>query len=70
MKEEGRGGMMEMEISKELVGKRVLYRIYPYLDIKEGVIKEISPSGNYIKIGGVWYPTIGLTIIEELEDGK
>ena len=47
-----------MEITKALIGKRILYRLkdeYPFLlgdneGIREGVITEISPDGNYVKI--------------------
>jgi len=66
----------EMEkITKALVGKRVLFtkwlwqsEDYP----SEGIIKELSPSGKYVRIAyrkddlGNWYKTEYIRIIEVL----
>ena len=47
---------IKMKITPELIGKRVLFRDFPFIDVKEGIIREISPSRNYIKIDNSWYP--------------
>lgn len=59
-----------MEITDELVGKRFLYREFPYPTIREGVIEEISPSKTYIKINGSWYLRDNISVIEVLGDAK
>jgi len=59
-----------MEITDELVGKRFLYREFPYSTIQEGVIEEISPSKKYVKINGSWYLTDNISVIEVLGDAE
>ena len=59
------GGRM-VEINKDLIGKRVLYKLHLFDILREGVIKEISPSGDYIKINDGWYESDVIRIVEVL----
>jgi len=42
-----------MKIDRKMLGKRILYRLYGF--IREGVVKEISPNGEYVKIKNKYY---------------
>ena len=54
---------------KDLVGKRVLWKPYRNFSyINEGVVKELSPSGKYVKIGNEWNDTNTVIILEVLSD--
>jgi len=44
-----------MKITTKLIGKRVLFRDLPFIDVEEGMVKEISPSRKYIKIDDSWH---------------
>ena len=57
-----------VEINKDLIGKRVLYR-YAFGALEEGVVKEVSPSGEYIKINDFWYESDVIRIVEVLGNG-
>jgi len=35
---------------KELIGKKVLFRTYPFSAVKEGKVLLVSPNEEYIKI--------------------
>ena len=59
-----------MKITDELIGKRFIFREFPYSTIQEGVIEEISPSKKYVKINGSWYPTDNISVIEVLGDAE
>lgn len=69
---------------KDLLGKRVLYVLTPgpvitlmgISPVREGVILEESPSGEFVKIGllagaapetGQWYNSYCVGIVEVLE---
>jgi len=57
---------------KDLVGKRVLVKqTGPEGHIEEGIfeteIKEVSPSGNYVRVGGGnWAEAQDYEVVEEL----
>ena len=57
-----------MRVNKEMLGKRILYK-YRYFssNIKEGVVEEISPNGEYVKIGGAWYNLFDIEVLDILE---
>jgi len=55
-----------MRVNKEMLGKRILYRCRFY-SILEGIVKEISPNGEYVKIGGVWYDISDIEVLDVLE---
>jgi len=58
-----------VEITEDLIGKRVLWRTWQgrYFNIiHEGEIKEISPSGKYIKIDDEWKAINSIEILEVL----
>lgn len=59
-----------MEINESIVGKKVLYEVFPFIIIKEGIIEEISPSKEYVKIDGKWFKEKDLLILEVLESKK
>jgi len=55
-----------MKINEELLGKRILYKTY-FHTIQEGVIQEISPNGEYVKISGRWYNVKDVDVLDVLE---
>jgi len=56
----------------DLLGKRILYRFTGHESIFEGIVKEISPSGKYIKICSKdrceWYDRFHIDVVEVLGD--
>jgi len=50
---------------KDCVGKRILYT-YGWLSVFEGVMQEISPSEDYVKIDNTWYRSYQIEIKEIL----
>lgn len=56
-----------MKIDEKLLGKRILYRLYYSTTIIEGVVEEISPNGEYVKIDGRWYCVSDIKVLDVLE---
>ncbi len=65
-----------MEIEKDMVRYRVLYELKDevYPNIREGVIREVSPDGEYVRFsrlypkrGEVWYRVDNVEILSILE---
>jgi len=56
----------------DLVGKRILYRFTGHESIFEGIVKDVSPSGKYIKICNQdrceWYDRFHIDVVEVLGD--
>lgn len=46
----------------DCLGRRVLYREYWSKFVQEAVVKEVSPSGKYVKLK---YPSGGCTWVED-----
>ena len=70
---------MKKEIGwKELVGKRVLVKEPPYSALSEVIVREVSPSGEYVCLdfssqGGasrVWVKAEKYVVVEILSDKK
>ncbi|RLG04812.1 MAG: hypothetical protein DRN68_09495 [Thaumarchaeota archaeon] len=55
-----------MRINKEMLGKRILYKLHR-LFIREGIIEEISPNGEYVKINSEWYSIFDIDVLDVLE---
>jgi len=55
-----------MRINKEMLGKRILYKLHR-LFIREGIVKEISPNGEYVKINSEWYSIFDIDVLDILE---
>jgi len=54
-----------MRIDEKLLGKRILYRRL-FSTIEEGVVEEISPNGEYVKINGEWYKVNEIVVLDVL----
>ena len=52
-----------MRIDEKLLGKRILYRRL-FSTIEEGVVEEISPNGEYVKINGEWYKVNEIVVLD------
>jgi len=55
-------------IDENLLGKRILYRLYYSTTIIEGIVEEISPNGEYVKIDGRWYCVGDIRLLDVLEN--
>ena len=58
---------MEKDISKEMIDKRILYKLERHGAIAEDWVKEITPEGNYVKIGRTWYRIYKSIVVSILE---
>lgn len=54
-------------ITSEYLKSRVLYNP-PKRVMNEGIIEELSPSGNNVRISGNWFENAGGLIVEVLPD--
>jgi len=61
---------------KEYLGKKILWvtpkttRLWEH-SIRCAMVKELSPSGEYVMMGdGRWYHTNQIQVLEVLDDGK
>jgi len=58
----------------DIVGKRILYRFTGHESIFEGVVREVSPSGKYIKICNQdrceWYDRFHIDVLEVIGDAS
>jgi len=58
---------------KQWIGKEVLFEVSgdPQRDglVFDGRVKELSPSGKFVRIGGTWYRTDRVSVLEEVSDG-
>jgi hypothetical protein len=50
----------------EIIDRKVLFLHYPASkhQVHEGIIKELSPSKNFVKIGNEWYLIDNIRILE------
>lgn len=53
-------------IKNEHIGMKVLYRLSNNKMALEGIIKELSPGGEYINVGRNWIESNGLGILAVL----
>jgi hypothetical protein len=60
-----------MIITKQHIGKRILYKkVSVFENVEEGIIQEMSPTGEWFKINNTWHKTIEYDLIEVLNETK
>jgi hypothetical protein len=61
-------------LNSDYLGKRIIYKIKPDIEVYEGMVLEISPNGSYLCIGKInslifeWYAFERLIVCEILPD--
>lgn len=55
-----------MEINEYEIGERILFRVFGEDELRDGIIEEFSPSGEYVKIDGRWYYKDSIYVKEKL----
>jgi len=58
---------MIMRASREMIGKRIIYSLRSASFIYEGVVQEISPNENYVKINKEWFRISDIKVLDVLD---
>ena len=56
-----------MRASREMIGKRIIYSLRSASFIYEGVVQEISPNENYVKINKEWFRISDIKVLDVLD---